>query len=97
MSGVDLGVLASLARICGIALVAAPAVWGGRPFVTGSSGVVALAAAILSSRDQIIAVASPWGRAWWRRAPHRRAGARSDPGHGRRARALNTRLLPPRT
>jgi len=27
---------------------------------------VALAAAIFDSRDQIIAVASPWGRALWR-------------------------------
>lgn len=53
MYGVGFGVLASLARIRGMALVAAAVVWGGLVFVISSFVGLPLAAAVFSSGDQI--------------------------------------------
>ena len=53
MYGVGFGVMASLARIRGLALVAAAVVWGGLVFVISSFVGLPLAAAIFNSGDQI--------------------------------------------
>ncbi|MEP6855373.1 MAG: hypothetical protein ABJA33_07885, partial [Pedococcus sp.] len=47
------GVLASLTRIRGMALVAGGVVWGGLVFVISSFAGLPLAAAVLNSGDQI--------------------------------------------
>lgn len=53
MYGVGFGVLASLAKIRGMALVAGAVVWGGLVFVISSFVGLPLAAAIFNSGDQI--------------------------------------------
>jgi len=53
MYGVGFGVLASLTRMRGMALVAAAVVWGGFVFVISSFVGLPLAAAIFNSGDQI--------------------------------------------
>ena len=53
MYGVTFGILASLTRIGGMALVAAATLWGGLVFVISSFVGLPLAAAIFDSGDQI--------------------------------------------
>ncbi len=53
MYGAGFGVLASLAKIRGMALVAAGVVWGGLVFVISAFAGLPLAAAIFNSGDQI--------------------------------------------
>ena len=58
MYGLGFGIVASLTRIRGTALVAAGVVWGGLVFVISSFAGLPLAAAIFSSGDQITNMAS---------------------------------------